>query len=383
MTYGELLKSDVQTYLKEHTDANLAALMLKKSPFPKVSMRELVVQIKGRQVAKKKYPFLLKEGIVFPEHLNLEQSSSMATAQHKSVGLEGNRFVDLTCGFGIDAYFLSRGFKSVDLVERNSALLEIVKHNWSVLNREAQFIESDLQSFLLNSQQVYDLIYLDPARRDSKKNKVFLLEDLSPNLLEIQKDLLRRSKKVLIKLSPLIDLTYLNEVLEGLIQIEIIALKNEVKEVLVTLGQKESNPELLYKCVNLESNEPDFVFTQSQKLLPAQYSEPLAYLYIPNNAILKSGAFSLVASRFELKKLAPNTHLYTSNKKLTGFPGRILRVEPIEPTTLSKNSQFNIISKNYPLKPQELKVKYKLKDGGEHYLIFTESVGGKIVLKSI
>ncbi|MHA6727648.1 THUMP-like domain-containing protein [Chryseobacterium sp. A301] len=383
MDYDSLLDPEVQLFIDTHSNEDLRSLMLKKSPFEKVSMREIVVQIKGRQIAAKKYPFLRTEGIVFPEHLNLEQSSSLATAEYKSRGRKGESFLDLTLGFGIDPLFLSKDFTRRVLIERDSALIEIVKHNWKVLGREAEFKTGDLHDFLSHSNESFDLIYLDPARRDAQKKKVFLLEDLSPNLVEIQSLLLKRSKKILVKLSPLIDLTYLTEVLEKVSKIEIVAVKNEVKEVLVHMEQEFGEESVLFKCVNLESGEPDFTFTREDAECTPIYGEPKEYIYIPNNALLKSGAFSHIANVFGLEKLAKNTHLYTSTRLVKDFPGRVLRMEITDPSKLPKGSQFNIISKNHPLKPEEIKKKYKLKDGGVNYLIFTQSGKGKIVLKSI
>lgn len=383
MDFDSLLDPAVQLYIDTHSHDDLRSLMLKKSPFENVSMREIVQQIQGRQVAAKKYPFLLTKGIVFPEHLNLEQSSSLATAEYKSIGQKGESFLDLTLGFGMDSFFLSKGFRRRVLIERNPTLLQIVKHNWNRLGQRAEFHQGDLHDFLSKSEENFDLIYLDPARRDEQKKKVFLLEDLSPNLVEIQSLLLKRADKVLVKLSPLIDLTYLTEVLTNVTSIEIVALKNEVKEVLVHMEKNQSAKEVLFKCVNLKSGEPDFVFTRKQAEGSALYSEPKEFIYIPNNAILKSGAFTHVATVFGVQKLAPNTHLYTSEHFIEGFPGRVLRMEITNPSKLPKGSKFNIISKNHPLRPDEIKKKYKVKDGGEHYLIFTQSGKGKIVLKSI
>jgi len=380
---NKIINQNIQQYIDANLNTDLHALLLKKSPFPEVSMRDIVQQIKGKQVARKKFPFLLKDGIVFPPQLSLEQSSSEKTALYKSGILKGNTFIDLTCGFGIDAYYLSGNFNDITLVEQNSELLDIVAHNWNFLERKASFINRKLEDFLQENTKSFDVVYLDPARRDTQKNKVFLLEDLSPNILEIQHQLLSISKEVVIKLSPLIDLKYLVSVLPGIFRMEIIAVKNEVKELVVFLSN-ENRSEVSCHCVNLESGEPSFTFQYgAEENQAAEYGEPEKFIYIPNNAVLKAGVFNLIALEFGLKKLHPNTHLYTSGQKNEHFPGRVLEVESIEAKQIQKKSQFNIISKNYPLKPEEIKRKYQLKDGGENYLIFTQSKKGKIILKSI
>ncbi len=379
----KILEPTIQEYIQRNINADLPALLLKKSPFPGVTIQEIVQQIKGKRVAEKKFPFLLKEGIVFPPQLNLEQASSEKTARYKADLLKGKKIIDLTAGFGIDAYYLSENFEEVTLIEQNPLLLETVKHNWNILGREARFINNRLEDFLQHNEEHFDVIYLDPARRDQQKNKVFLLEDLSPNILDLQDRLLEISETVAIKLSPLIDLSYLISVLPAMFRIDIIAVKNDVKEVVIFLSGSQNN-QISCCCVNLESGEQPFTYTiGDEETANVEYAEPGKYLYIPNNAIMKAGTFNLVAQRFNLKKLHPNTHFYTSDRMAGDFPGRILEVEYIDSKDIKKKSQFNIISRNHPLKPEEIRKKYQLKDGGEYYLIFTQSKKGKIILKSV
>ncbi|CAD7814350.1 Ribosomal RNA small subunit methyltransferase J [Chryseobacterium aquaeductus] len=373
----------IQQFINANLNTDLHSLLLKKSPFPEVSMQEIVQQIKGKQVAQKKFPFLLKDGIIFPPQVSLEQSSSEKTAVSKAQFLKGKKFVDLTSGFGIDAYYLSENFDEITLVEQNPELLQIVEHNWNILEKKATFINQKLEDFLSENKQTFDVIYLDPARRDNNKNKVFLLEDLSPNILEIQDKLLSISKQIVIKLSPLIDLKYLFSVLKNVSRIDIIAVKNDVKEIVVFLSVKNFES-LQCHCINLESEESDFKFEfGDEENAVSEYSEPEKFIYIPNNTLLKAGIFNLISEKFNLKKLHPNTHIYTSNIKLENFPGRIFEMEVVDGKQIKKKSQYNIISKNYPLKPEEIKKKYGLKDGGNDYLIFTQSKKGKLILKSV
>lgn len=371
----------IRVFVAKYKDADLHSLLLKKSPFSEVSMQELVQQIKGRKVAEKKFPFLNQENIIFPPNLNLEQASSQDTAEYKAQFFKGKKFLDLTCGFGIDAYFLSQNFEEITLIEQNTELLEIVKNNWEVLGRKANFINQKLEDFLKSNQEKFDLIYLDPARRDNHNRKVFLLEDLSPNLVEIQEQLSEISDEILIKLSPLIDLQHLASSLQNIAKIWIIAVKNEVKEVLVHI--KKSEIEVEISCINLQSSDPEFNFTlNDEKNCKSEFSVPKKYIFIPNNSVLKSGSFNLVSEKFNLKKLHQNTHIYTSEKLIENFPGRIFDAEELNPKEIKKGEKFNIITKNYPLKPEEIKKKYKIKDGGEDYLIFSQSSQNKHILKA-
>lgn len=386
MDFSKLISSDIQNYINQNLNSDLTKLLLKKSPFPDVSMQEIVQQIKGRKTAEKKFPFLTKEGIVFPPNLNLEQASSQSTAEYKAQNLNGKSFLDLTCGFGIDAYFLSKNFDEVTLIEQNSELISIVENNWKTLGRKANFINENLEKFLENSQQKFDVIYLDPARRDQQNKKKFLLEDLSPNLLEIEEKLHSISDKIIVKLSPLIDISYLISELKNITEIQIIAVRNDVKELVLIIENNQltdNQQPTTIKCINLESNDPEFSFNlDDEKSSNSEFSESSNFLYIPNNSILKAGAFNIISEKFGLKKLHPNTHFYTSENKIENFPGRVLEIEKIEAKDLKKGEKYNIVSKNYPLKPEEIKKKYKLNDGGNHYLIFTQSVYGKEILRS-
>lgn len=386
MDFSNLLSPKVQDFIDQNLDSDINKLLLKKSPFQDVSIQELVQQIKGKKVAQRKFSFLLKENIIFPPNLSLEQASSQSTAEFKAVNLKGKSFLDLTSGFGIDAYFLSQNFEKITLVEQNPELIKIVEHNWETLGRKASFINKNLEDFLEENQQKFEVIYLDPARRDQNNKKKFLLEDLSPNLLEIEEKLNLISDKIIVKLSPLIDISYLVSELRNINEIKIIAVRNEVKELVLIIKNQETrteNQDTKITCVNLESDEAEFSFyINEEKKAASEFSENLNFLYIPNNSILKAGAFNMISEKFGLKKLHPNTHFYTSENKIENFPGRVLQVEKIDGKDLKKNDQFNIISKNYPLKPDEIKKKYKLKDGGNSYLIFTQNINGKEILRS-
>lgn len=377
------VEKHIEQFINENLATDLHSLLLRKSPFPGISMPEIVQQIKGKKVAQKKFPFLLKDGIVFPPNLNLEQASSQSTAEFKAKNLAGKNFLDLTTGFGIDAYFLSRHFDEVTLVEQNTQLLQIVLRNWEVLGRNAHFINGSLEDFLKENKEKFALIYLDPARRDSQKNKKFLLEDLSPNLLEIQKELTLISDQIIIKLSPLIDISYLISVLKNISKIQIIAVRNEVKELLVFIKSGKTFDDVEISCINLESDDAAFNFKfKEEKNRTSTFSEPMDFLYIPNNSVLKAGAFNSISAIFQLFKLHPNSHFYTAPDFKENFPGRILKVKRIESKEIKKGEQFNIISKNYPLSPDEIKKKYKIMDGGKEYLIFTQSRKNKIILKT-
>ncbi|RQP13621.1 MAG: methyltransferase [Chryseobacterium sp.] len=378
----KLLRAEVQNFIVDNLTFDLNKLLLAGSPFSDISVQEIAAQIKGRRTASTKFPFLDADGILFPPQLNLEQASDEKVARWKAGLFSGKNFVDLTAGFGIDAYFLSENFDKATLVERNADLLDTVKHNWNTLGKHAEFTHADLHEFLSETADYYSLIYLDPARRDSQNRKMVLLEDLSPNIVELQERLLQRADTVAVKLSPLIDLRYLIDTLTSLKEIYVVALKNEVKEVLIVLN-KNGNHQPCINCINLNTDQPEFKFTfDEENKATASLGHVSDFLYLPSAAILKAGAFNLIADRFNLQKLDRNTHLYTSDAMIEDFPGRVLEIEKISSKELSKNERYNIISKNHPLTPEQIKQKYKLKDGGSRYLIFTQALGKKVILRS-
>lgn len=384
MNFQKLSRPEVVDFLEQHFHTDLPEFLLKKSPFADISIQELAQQLKGRKIAEKKFPFLLNDQIVFPPHLNLEQSSSTNTAEYKSKFLKGEKFLDLTAGFGIDAYFLSQNFQQITLVERDENLIKIVEHNWQILGRNAKFISEPLEEFIAKTEEKFDVIYLDPARRSLEKRKVFLLEDLSPNVLEIQDRLLNLGSTIITKLSPMIDLTYLVSVVNNLHKIEIIAVKNEVKEVVIHQNKNLKSKEISVECINLETEDEAFSYTfGEEKNAVPKYGDFQKYLYIPSNALLKSGAFNLVSEKFDLYKLHQNTQLFTSENLIKNFPGRVLEMKLVSSKEIKSGEQWNIISKNYPLSVAEIQKKYKVKQGGNRYLIFTKSVSGKIILESV
>ena len=381
---SKILSEEIQTYIRQHEHSDVRQISLQKSPFPEVSSAELAQQIKGLQVAKSKFPFFYEtEGIFYPPSLNLEQASSWTTALYKSKLLSGKKLIDLTAGMGIDAFAFAQEIENVTALERNVDLAEISKHNYKVLvQNNLEYIPTDFESYFEKYPDAkWDVIYLDPARRKGSEKK-FLLEDLEPNLLEWIDEFLNRAEMVLIKLSPLLDLKSVREKISQIHEIQIVAVKNEVKELLLLCRNEVCNNPLV-KAVNLESGQPDFELKwDEESQVNSAFSEPGQFIYEPNAAVLKSGAFKLVGERFGLKKLQQNTHLYTSEKLIDSFPGKVFEVleEIKNPKKEIEKGSFHVISKNYPVTVESIRKKYKLKESENQTLIFTQSISGKHIL---
>jgi PG_1098 ferredoxin-like domain/THUMP domain-like len=387
----ELLQQEVQEFIRAHENDDPAVLMLQTKRFPTLPMREIVEQIKSRQKAKEKIPiWYATNNILFPPSLSLEQSSSEATAIYKQQLIQGNKMADLTGGMGIDTYFLSQSFMTSQYVEKQEHLANLAAHNYSVLrSSNIQVHHKSADQFLKLCDSDFDLLYIDPARRDLNDKKVFRLSDCEPDMVEMLPVVLAKTAKVLIKSSPLLDIKGAIRDLGGVSEIHVVALKGEVKELLFLIDSSSISNDPTIHCVNiLKETVSRFKFSFSnEEGLNRAYGVPKKYVYEPNASILKGGAFKSIAEKFDLVKLHPNTHLYTSNEVKMDFPGRIFK--NLKSITLSKKTlkrnlktlQANITVRNYPLTVDQIRKKSGLKEGGENYIFgFTDLESPKLIL---
>ena len=381
-----ILTPEFQAYLRTIEKEDIRNISLKKSPFTSITSAEIAQQLKGLQVAKQKFPILYQtENIYFPPSINLEQASSEATANYKASLLKGKKLIDLTAGLGIDSIAFSSSFDEIIHIEQNPSLSEIVQHNTQVLERNVKCFNGTFDAYFeQNSEEKFDVIYLDPARRNESGRK-FLLEDLEPNILEYIDIFFEKANTVAVKLSPLLDISLTIQQISSIKEIHIVALKNEVKDFLILLEKEleTSNPKIV--CVNLEANQDmyDYNFEDEANSIPT-FSGIKKYIYEPNVSLLKAGAFKGLCAAFRLDKLQQNTHLYTSDEIIQEFPGKIFEVEEIikNPKKEIAKSKANLLVKNYPENIDIIKKKFKIVDGGATTLIFTQSVEGIHILKT-
>ena len=383
----ELLTEEIQTYIDEHLDDDVADLGLRSELRHHSLFKQILEQIKSKKKAKSKLPhWFAQKGIVFPPTLSMEQCSSEQTAIYKSKLVAGEKLVDLTGGFGIDTFYLSRQFESTEYVEQSSLLCELARHNFDQLNAKINVNNTSAEHFL-QGKHIFDWIYLDPARRDKANHKVFRLEDCRPDIVSLQSLLLSSSQNVMIKLSPMLDIKLALSQLKGVAQVHVIAVKNEVKELLFVL-KKGFEGLVEVCCVNMGQNTlQQFHFDfQQEESSNSEYAEARNYLYEPNAAIMKAGAFKYVGHAFGLMKLDHHTHLYTSDQLVMNFPGRVFRVIEELPLNKKLRSVFpqmkaNIAVRNYPLTVQQIRKKTGIKEGGEHYIFaFTDISAKRFVL---
>ena len=330
--------------------------------------RWFLQQVEGRERTADKLPtFARIDDWWYPVRLSCEQCSSELTAKYKASLVSGDKMVDLTAGYGVDTYFLSEQFKHTDYVEQNAELCRIAEHNFSLQNSAISIQNCTAEEFIASAGE-YDLIFADPARRDSHGGKVFKLADCTPNIVELLPELLKHGKRILLKLSPMLDISQAVKELSAVSwNVHIVAIKNEVKEVLLLSGGNGT-----ITAIDLAEQEKTFVFTREEEQdCPAGIGDLSLvignYLYEPNAAILKAGAYKLVAQRFGLQKLDVNTHLYASDQLVENFPGRVWKID--ESQESRAKSQANVLTRNYPLTPEQLKKKLHLRDGGTAFVI--------------
>jgi len=384
----KIFHKDVQDFIhsKSNQSIDLNRLILSGSPFEDISPQELAQQISGRLKAKNKLPlWFSKTNVYYPPKLNIEQTSSEITALYKSSLVSGKSLLDVTGGFGIDDYFFAKKMEAVIHCELNENLSQIAAHNFKILEiKNIKTIFGDGLEVLKN-ESTLDWVYIDPSRRHDHKGKVFFLEDCLPNIPQHLEDILKKSNNILIKTSPLLDIKVGLTSLKHVKEIHVVALENEVKELLWVIDKAFSG-DVLIKTINLrKSNHQKFQFLQKEEVVQkVTYGLPELYLFEPNASILKSGGFATVASTFGVKKLHKNSHLYTSNKNID-FPGRIFRVISIFPyhkKALSKTNitKANITTRNFGESVAVLRKKFKIKEGGDNYLFFTTTHDNKKVI---
>lgn len=373
-----ITRPEAQQFIISHENSDVQALLLAHREILGMPSAWIATQIQGRRKAREKLPLWYKTpGIVYPPSLALEQCSSELTARYKQQLVNGHQAADLTAGFGVDAYFMSQSFTRLAYVEPDLGLLELARHNHPLLGaNNLNYHGQSADDFLKRSTESFDVLFLDPSRRQGSQ-KVYRLQHCAPDVAALKNTLLKKSLQVWIKASPLLDLKQAQKELGPVDQLIVLAVENECKEILIHLRRDPEKRLPTIHAVQLDKSgvPTPFAFTwELEKAATSTYSAPLAYLYEPNAAILKSGAFKLIGEQYELSKLAPDTHLYTSEEQKPEFPGRLFRV--IEHVTLHSglHAQFengcaNILTRNYPLSVDEILRKTGLREGGHFYLI--------------
>lgn len=419
-------------FIVAHRTDDPRQLALQASRFPDVDMPYALSQIQGWQAARRKLPsFAANQDIVYPPHLSMEQCSSEATALYKAEAVRrlldsfkgeedasdkgcGTSMTDLTGGFGVDFYFVSRHFSRAQYTERNAELCQVVEHNLKVLGADNATVVCGDAVEQLQTIDTQTLIFIDPARRDAHGARTFAISDCTPDVMELLPALRRKARYVMIKLSPMLDWHKAVSDLHPLVtDVDIVAVDGECKELLLTLDMKRaeahkddntqvaSHDYVSVRCADLPSSsfafrytsDGDYVIDTPQPTDVASMSPLLSadhtpsYLYEPNASVMKAGCFRELELTFGARQISDNSHLFTSEQLISGFPGRRFAVDAV--TSFNKRqlkealrnvASANITVRNFPMTVAILRKKLKLKDGGDTYIFATTTAGGEHVL---
>ncbi|RZK55671.1 MAG: hypothetical protein EOO87_07355 [Pedobacter sp.] len=380
-----ILQTSVQNYINDNQNADVNKIALAKPIFEDVSSAELAGQITAKKKSKYKLPTWYNQGnIYYPVLLSIEQCSSEQTAAYKSNLAIGDNLIDLTAGFGVDSFFFAKNLKEVYSCEINPELASISAHNAKILGAENITVQAENGiDFLKNTEILFDTIYIDPTRR-SESAKVFKLKDCTPDVTAHLDEWLQKAKRIIIKTAPLLDISAgLNE-LKNVSEIHIVSVKNECKELLWVID-REPKTEVEITCATINQTNKTFTFPISalQASTKIATAVPEGFLYEPDVALLKSGAFNYVAEKFSLQKLHQHSQLYFSDKFNEDFLGRIFEIQEIcSVTELKKKKELigNVIVRNYPEKAENLVKKYKIKSHDSKFILFTKNVNGYLVI---
>jgi hypothetical protein len=375
-------------FVQDHLKEDPAHLLLSQKSVPGIDLKAAAQQIAMRQKAAKKLPFWANlPSLIFPPSVSMEQCSSELTAQYKARLVSGNTFIDITGGFGVDTFYIGKHFRDVTYVERQQELVHLAKHNLSILfgdqNIKLNIIHDESLHFIQETPGKYDVLYADPARRGTGNQKMYQLKDLEPDVSENWNLLREKAGVLLIKASPMLDIQAALRELPEVNEVHVVAVKNEVKELLFLSTGATSQTRIIATEIGSQS-EQQFFFTLEEELNAlVNYSLPQKYLVLPHSCILKAGAFKSFALRYGFNKLHAHTHLYTGEVLPERIPGRVFEV--LETLKLDKKvlkdrfpeGKVNVLTRNYPLKPDVLKKRYKLRDGGNEYLIACTLLNGE------
>ncbi|WP_299062320.1 class I SAM-dependent methyltransferase [uncultured Polaribacter sp.] len=379
----DILQPKVQQFIADHLKTEITKVILKGSPFQAVSIQELANQIIAKQKSEHKLAtWFNTDNIYYPEKISIEQTSSEITAKYKSEILKGDKIIDITGGFGVDCFYFSKQFKEVVHCEINKALSTIVKYNYHQLKtKNITLFSENGTNFLKETNQKFDCIYIDPSRRNDAKGKVFLLKDCQPYITPKIDFFFTKANFILVKVSPILDITQTISELKNVKEVHIVALNNEVKELLFLLEKNYKNS-IKIKTINIDKKgNQSFNFNFKEKTA-STYSKPLTYLYEPNAAILKSGGFHEISQQLNIFKIHQHSHLYTSTE-LIDFPGRVFKIEQVlnyDKKKIKKaisEKKANITTRNFPKKVAQIRKEMNLKDGGNTYLFFTTNIKNK------
>lgn len=415
-------------FVRTHISDDTARLILDRAKWPDIDMDIAVNCIESRRKLRGKVQEWYDEpALIFPKKLSAEQCSSSATARYKASLAErialtdgGNghewRIADLTGGLGVDSWFFSRKASAVLYNEMQEALCDSARHNFSILNAgnieisnkavipslsEAIPGETGASPATLLTPFRPDIVYMDPARRGEGGKKVFLIEECTPDILTLKDEISGICRHILIKLSPMADITMACSRLGSTCrEVHIVAVGGECKELLIWMDREWSEEYSIHAVeINTEGKATDFVFAPSEEREMAGHddkreerSDAAIYLFEPGKALMKSGAFNLIRERFSVTELGRSTHYYIADTdekgemlKQYGKVFRIISMEPLDKRSIkSAGKEFpkaEVTARNIPMDTDTLRKKLGVASGSNiHIFGLRSDTGGNLLI---
>lgn len=349
-------------------------------------LRGLAEQIKSQSLLKKKHPGLASLHPLCEKSL-LEQSTAEVVARYRASQCEGESFIDCTGGMGIDTLFLAKSFKLGVFCEMDESRVELFAYNRALFQCEniEVAIGNSIEK-LERESTCYSLLFVDPARRDDS-SRFFAIENSVPNVVDHWDLLLDRADKVLVKLSPMVDIGHVCKQLSHITQVEVISLQGEVKEVLVHAAKGFVGTAAVKATLLNRAGEQQQVFARESAV---KVSAVGAYIYDVDAAVAKAGLLKSVAGEFALGRISVSSGLLSSEMLVKKFPGRLFKVFSVIEWNkknvaryIKKNALIgaSVISRGFPQSAMEIRKRFKLSESSEVFLFFiTDEQEKKIVV---
>ena len=415
-------------FVSAHINDDPSKLLLARSKWPEIDMDLAVNCIESRRKLKNKVKeWYDNPSLIFPAKLSAEQCSSSATGFYKALlaGKIGKRIADLTGGLGVDSWFFSKVAEKVLYNEMQTRLCDAAKHNFASLGASNIEISNhavgngpgEASPGALLSEFAPDLVFMDPARRGEGGKKVFLIEECTPDVLTLKDEIFGICRHMLIKLSPMADITMVCSRLGRTCrEVHVVATGGECKELLIWMD-REWNAEYTVHAVELPHEYPsscpsgtssyptgnpscptpighpsEFTFLPSEEQTASQAvtscppptGQHPEFIFEPGKALMKAGAFNLTGTRFDVAKLGNSTHYYTFDSEDTAEAlkslGKVYRIMTWE--ALDKRSikaagkafpKAEVTARNIPMDTDTLRKKLGITSGDDAHIFGLKS----------
>lgn len=376
-----LKRTDASDLISANVKASAESILYGLKSLKSEEKRALLTLINIYRKAEEKLPEFIKSYPALTEKA-YEQSSSEVLAKYKASLVQGKIMYNLSGGIGIDDLAFCQKFNQVFSIDSDRDVHDMANFNLQRLP-VSNIIRIHGDASAIDIPPV-DLIYVDPDRRVQNKRS-FHLDDATPDIVGGHVRWLELAPTVLIKLSPMADLTEIRRVLSDISEIHVISLDNEVKEVLVKLSRNVVHPTKIYAVI-LTQNQV-YTYPNDYEYNPVINSPFTDSIFVESAAaLIKSDLDKSYFGALDFKRCGPHAAFYIGKQTPKWILGRAFRLIHLEEFTGQKFSAYlksrriekaHVKKRDFPMESEEIKKKYKLKDGGEDYFFFYTSEHGK------